>query len=64
MIEPRDLRFVLRWDQQDLAVAMGWSQSKAARWEAGENVRLSDEDRVRLARLRVLADRRSAEVDA
>lgn len=62
MIAPRDLRFMLRWDQQDMAVAMGWSQSKTARWEAGERVRLTDEDRVRLARLRVLVDRRAGVV--
>lgn len=53
---------MLRWDQQDMAVAMGWSQSKTARWEAGERVRLTDEDRVRLARLRVLVDRRAGVV--
>lgn len=44
------------WSQADLGVAMSWSQSKVARFEAGEAVTLSDEDRVRLARLRVLAD--------
>jgi len=42
-----------------MAVAMTWSQSKVARWEAGEPVRLTEEDRIRLARLRVLADRRA-----
>ena len=41
-----------------MAVALSWSQSKVARWEAGEQVWLTDEDPVRLARLRVLADRR------
>jgi transcriptional regulator with XRE-family HTH domain len=56
VIEPRDLRHMLGWTQTDLGVAMSWSQSKVARFEASEPVMLSDEDRVRLARLRVLAD--------
>ena len=56
MIEPRDLRHMRGWTQTDLGVAMSWSQSKVARFEAGEPVTLSDEDRVRLARLRILVD--------
>ena len=56
MIAPRDLRHMLGWTQTDLGVAMGWSQSKVARFEAGETVKLADEDRVRFARLRILAD--------
>jgi hypothetical protein len=43
---------MLGWTQTDLGVAMGWSQSKVARFEAGEAVKLTDEDRVRPARMR------------
>jgi len=42
-----------------MAVAFSWSQSKVARFEAGEPIRLTDEDKVRLRRMRVLAERRA-----
>jgi transcriptional regulator with XRE-family HTH domain len=58
--EMRTLRLVRGWSQEDFAALMGWSQSKAARYEAGEPVRLTDDDLVRLHRLRVLAEQVSA----
>jgi transcriptional regulator with XRE-family HTH domain len=56
----RELRYMLGWDQEDLAVAFSWSQSKVARFERDpSSVRLTDEDRIRLRRLRVLAEKKS-----
>jgi hypothetical protein len=52
-MDTRDFRAIRGWSQTDLAVAL----------EAGEDVSLTDEDRVRLARLQALADR-PAEVSA
>jgi transcriptional regulator with XRE-family HTH domain len=45
--ELRTLRLVRGWSQEDFAVLMDWSQSKVARFEAGEPVRLTDDDLVR-----------------
>jgi transcriptional regulator with XRE-family HTH domain len=58
-MDTRELRYMLGWDQEDMAVAFSWSQSKVARFEADpSSVRLTDEDRVRLRRMRALADRK------
>lgn len=54
-MDVQDLRAVVGWS--DLAVALQWSRQKVQRYEAGEEVPLTDADRVRLARLRVLAER-------
>jgi transcriptional regulator with XRE-family HTH domain len=62
-MDTRDLRAIRGWSQTDLAVALDWSRQKVQRFEAGEEVSLTDEDRVRLARLRALAER-PAEVSA
>ena len=53
MNELRTLRLVRGWSQEDAAALLSWSQSKVARFEAGEPVRLTDDDLVRLHRLRV-----------
>jgi transcriptional regulator with XRE-family HTH domain len=45
--ELRTLRLVRGWSQEDVAALMEWSQSKVARFEAGEPVRLTDDDLVR-----------------
>ena len=62
-MDTRDLRAIRGWSKTDLAVALDWSRQKVQRFEAGEEVSLTDEDRVRLARLRALAER-PAEVSA
>jgi transcriptional regulator with XRE-family HTH domain len=62
-MDTRDFRAIRGWSQTDLAVALDWSRQKVQRFEAGEDVSLTDEDRVRLARLQALADR-PAEVSA
>lgn len=41
-------------------MALEWSRQKVQRYEAGEDVPLTDEDRVRPHRLRLLAERVSA----
>ena len=58
-MDTRDFRAIKGWSQTDLAVVMDWSRQKVQRYEAGEDVALTDEDRVRLARLRALAERLS-----
>lgn len=58
-MDTREFRAIRGWSQTDLAVALDWSRQKVQRFEAGEDVSLTDEDRVRLSRLRALADRRS-----
>ena len=66
MVNLRDLREVLRWDQADAAYVLGISQRAVSRLEAGENVHLTDEQEVKLARMQRLADRKLADrgVDA
>lgn len=59
-VDAREFRRVRGWSQSDLAVALEWSRQKVQRYEAGEDVPLTDEDRVRLHRLRLLAERVSA----
>jgi transcriptional regulator with XRE-family HTH domain len=56
-VNTRELRAIRGWSQSDLAVALDWSRQKVQRFEAGEDVPLNDEDRVRLARLRALVER-------
>jgi transcriptional regulator with XRE-family HTH domain len=61
-VDVADLRLVAGWSQSDLAVALGWSRQKVQRYEAGEDVPLTAEDRVRLGRLRLLAERKGSNV--
>ena len=53
-MDAKEFRALRGWSQTDLAFALGWSRQKVQRYEAGEDVPLTDEDRVRLHRLRVL----------
>lgn len=59
-MDAKDFRFLKGWSQADLAVALEWSRQKVQRYEAGEDVPLTDDDRVRLARMRLLAERVTA----
>lgn len=59
-MDARDFRALKGWSQSDLAVALEWSRQKVQRYEAGEDVPLTDEDRVKLARMRLLIERASA----
>lgn len=66
MANLRDFREVLAWDQADAAYVLGISQRAVSRIEAGENVRLTDDQKVKLNRMQRLAERKLAEgrVDA
>lgn len=47
-MDTRERRYMLGWDQDDMAVAFSWSQSKVARFEADPcSVKLTDEDKIR-----------------
>jgi transcriptional regulator with XRE-family HTH domain len=59
VVDLRTLRSIRGWSQEDFAALMDWSQSKVARYEAGEPVRLTDDDVIRLHRLRVLPEPQS-----
>jgi len=58
-MDAKEFRALRGWSQDDLAAALDWSRQKVQRYEAGEPVPLTDEDKVRLRRMRVLAERRA-----
>ena len=59
-MDAKTFRAIRGYSQADLAAALDWSRQKLQRYEAGEDVPLTDEDRVRLARMRLLDERVSA----
>jgi DNA-binding XRE family transcriptional regulator len=54
----REIREVMGWEQADCAYLLGLHQRTISRIEAGHRVELTDEQEVKLRRMRAMAERR------
>jgi transcriptional regulator with XRE-family HTH domain len=62
-MDARTFRHLRGYSQSEMAAALDWGRRKYQRWEAGERVALTPDDRVKIARLELEMERTARKME-